>query len=263
MEHPPLNKQTDMGKADKRTFLFSIDWYEVLADYPEGVRLEVYETIIRYASTGTFGELKPLAKMAFSFIKKEMDYNARQYEEVVERRREAGRRGGLTTQSKQDEANSSKAKQNQANLSKVKQSEANSSHNDNVNDNDIYLKEKTKKEKKQNYAENVTLTQSEYEKLCETYTEQAAKRMIEILDNYKGQDGKRYKSDYRAILNWVVGRYNEEIGKYGNGQHFTSSAKSAGGIASSPEHAAGAIPAATGAGPQPCDAEEKDYSERF
>ena len=34
--------------------------------------------------------------------------------------------------------------------------------------------------------------------------------MIEILDNYKGQNGKKYKSDYRAILNWVVKRYEEE-----------------------------------------------------
>lgn len=197
-----------------------------------------------------------------------MDYNARQYEETVERRREAGRRGAEATNGKmrQEAAKAAKAEfaeQEAAKVGNVRQNAAKPGHNDNVNDNDIYLKEKTKKEKKQNYAENVTLTQSEYEKLCETYTEQAAKRMIEILDNYKGQDGKRYKSDYRAILNWVVGRYNEEIGKYGNGQHFTSSAKSAGGIASSPGHAAGAIPAATGAGPQPCDAEEKDYSERF
>ena len=42
--------------------------------------------------------------------------------------------------------------------------------------------------------------------------------MIEILNNYKGSKGKKYKSDYMAILNWVVERYNEELQK--NGQLF-------------------------------------------
>ena len=39
--------------------------------------------------------------------------------------------------------------------------------------------------------------------------------MIEILDNYKGAKGKRYKSDYRAILTWVVDRYNEDLTRNG------------------------------------------------
>jgi hypothetical protein len=34
--------------------------------------------------------------------------------------------------------------------------------------------------------------------------------MIEVLDNYKGANGKKYKSDYRAILNWVVERVERE-----------------------------------------------------
>jgi hypothetical protein len=39
--------------------------------------------------------------------------------------------------------------------------------------------------------------------------------MINILSNYKGSTGKKYKSDYRTILNWVVDRYNEKIARYG------------------------------------------------
>lgn len=31
--------------------------------------------------------------------------------------------------------------------------------------------------------------------------------MIEIISNYKNQSGMQYKSDYHAILNWVVDRY--------------------------------------------------------
>ena len=74
---------------------------------------------------------------------------------------------------------------------------------------------KADKAKKYKYAEFVTLTRDEYAKLCEQFGEDSAKRMIEILDNYKGAKGKRYKSDYRAILTWVVDRYNEEITRNG------------------------------------------------
>lgn len=72
-------------------------------------------------------------------------------------------------------------------------------------------KKKAQKAKKYDYAEFVKLTRDEYAKLCEQLTEPGAKRCIEILDNYKGQSGKKYKSDYRAILNWVVNRYEEEL----------------------------------------------------
>ena len=59
-------------------------------------------------------------------------------------------------------------------------------------------------------AENVTMTDAEYQKLIDKYGENDTSRLIEILDNYKGQSGKKYKSDYRAILNWVVDRLQEE-----------------------------------------------------
>jgi hypothetical protein len=33
------------------------------------------------------------------------------------------------------------------------------------------------------------------------------------LNNYKGANGKKYKSDYLAVLNWVVDKAKKE-GKY-------------------------------------------------
>ena len=54
------------------------------------------------------------------------------------------------------------------------------------------------------FAEYVSMTNAEYEKLVSTYGEANTARMIEKLDNYKGATGKKYKSDYRAILNWVT-----------------------------------------------------------
>ncbi len=72
------------------------------------------------------------------------------------------------------------------------------------------VKENKAKENKIKYAEFVTMTESEYQKLVENFGERATREMIVILDNYKGAKGKRYKSDYRAILSWVVKRYEED-----------------------------------------------------
>lgn len=79
---------------------------------------------------------------------------------------------------------------------------------------ELELKKKPKKgstpspEKKTSFAEFVTLTQTEYDTLLTNLeSEQAVKECIAILDNYKGSSGKKYKSDYRAILSWVVDKY--------------------------------------------------------
>lgn len=60
------------------------------------------------------------------------------------------------------------------------------------------------------YAEFVSMKESEYETLCSSYGKQATARCIEVLDNYKGAKGKRYKDDYRAILSWVISKVKAE-----------------------------------------------------
>lgn len=102
----------------KKSFLFNVEWHEVLKDYPAEVRLEVYEAIIRYCGSGTLSEMKPLAKMAFAFIKREIDYNENRYQETIEARRAAGRKGADKTNGKR------------------RQTSAKTADNDNVYDND-------------------------------------------------------------------------------------------------------------------------------
>lgn len=60
------------------------------------------------------------------------------------------------------------------------------------------------------WAEFVFLTNDEHDKLLATHGTVDTNRLIEILDNYKGQSGRKYRSDYRAILNWVIPRLKEE-----------------------------------------------------
>lgn len=82
-----------MAEKQKKSFVFNVAWYEVLKDFEPEVRLEVYDAIIEYVASGKLSELKPLSKMAFSFIKKEIDYNNDRYQETVAKRSEAGKKG--------------------------------------------------------------------------------------------------------------------------------------------------------------------------
>lgn len=80
----------------RRSFLFNIEWVEVLDGYPKEVRHEVLDGVLEYMRSGKIIEMKPLAKMAFSFIKRELDYNNERYENMVSKRSEAGRKGGMS-----------------------------------------------------------------------------------------------------------------------------------------------------------------------
>ena len=70
-------------------------------------------------------------------------------------------------------------------------------------------KKKTPSSKKK-YAEAVTMTEEEYQKLTGQHTTAFVKKCIEVLNNYKLSSGKRYKSDYHTILNWVIERVSKD-----------------------------------------------------
>ena len=84
-----------------------------------------------------------------------------------------------------------------------------------------------KKVPKKMYAENVKMTESEYNNLVERYSEEGARWMITKLDNYKAARGMVYKSDYRAILNWVVKEWQKELNAKQNGNYNGRRYKSA------------------------------------
>jgi hypothetical protein len=70
-------------------------------------------------------------------------------------------------------------------------------------------KEKEKAEKI-GVAEGVYLLQSEIVKLEAKWGEKGYHALVMTLSSYKLSSGKKYKSDYHAILNWVEKRCSEE-----------------------------------------------------
>ncbi|MFR5508211.1 MAG: hypothetical protein ACLTKT_03225 [Clostridia bacterium] len=67
-----------------------------------------------------------------------------------------------------------------------------------------------KEEEKIHFAEFVSMTNAEYDKLVSTYGKDFVDQCINSLDNYKGSSGKKYKSDYRAILSWVIDKVKQK-----------------------------------------------------
>lgn len=112
-------------------------------EYPPEVRLEVYDAVVEYAASGKLSEMKPLSKMAFSFIKKELDYNKEKYDEVCNKRSRSGKEGATkrwSTENKGEKmANMANAKKNSKNskchfaMAKIADLDID---NDNENDNE-------------------------------------------------------------------------------------------------------------------------------
>ena len=107
-------------------------------EYPAEVRLEVYDAIIRYVASGTLSELKPLSKMAFSFIKKEIDYNNARYDDIIAKRSEAGRKGMQSRYAGEvtDNNKNNKCYQSVTKLTKPNKANLNDNVNDNVSSNE-------------------------------------------------------------------------------------------------------------------------------
>lgn len=63
-----------------RNFTFSLKWHTILTNYPVELRREVFDAVIEYVATGNIIDMQPLARIAFDFIRYEIDEKARRRE---------------------------------------------------------------------------------------------------------------------------------------------------------------------------------------
>lgn len=188
----------------KDKMIFHKKWRDAIKDLPAEVRLEVYDAIGQYAFDDKVQEfVSPMAKMAFVFIKVDIDTTTKRQDEISIKRRLAGKKGGKAKiNAKSKNKNKSIAETTQSLPEPPKQ--------------EVQPKAvRNEKLIKKQYAEYVLLTEEEYQNLVNQHGEDASQWMITKLDNYKASSGKKYKSDYRAILNWVIEDYYKTKG-YGS-----------------------------------------------
>ena len=76
------------------SFILYTSYYDIVGDLTDEQLGRLTRAIFAYAQDGTEIELPPVVRMAFSFIKKDMDHNDGKYQARLKARSDAGRKGG-------------------------------------------------------------------------------------------------------------------------------------------------------------------------
>lgn len=183
-------------KDEKKSFVLYCDYAEhvsLLTDEDAG---KLFKALFSYVNSGTIQELSPVASMAFSFIRSQLDRDRCKWEEIRKKRSEAGRLGGKSKGKKQNLAN-------EANAFFDNHSETNKA--DTVIVNGIVTDNANEKKIKHIYGsfKHVRLTDDEIEKLIADYGKPIIDDYIKRVDEYCQQFGKTYKDYNLTIRNWI------------------------------------------------------------
>lgn len=203
----------------KENFLLKKSQQEVFRELSDVDAGKLIKGIFNYVNTGD-SELDGYLKIVFIPIKDYIDKNEETYRKRCEINKLNGSKGGAP------KGNNNAKKEKQPKTTERLQKQPKTSEN-NMNNHISYITnhleekkdnrgmgEEEKKEtfnEKIHFAEFVTMTNVEYEKLVSTYGKKFADQCIKTLDNYKGSSGKKYRSDYRAILSWVVDKVKKDF----------------------------------------------------
>ncbi len=105
----------------KSTIVLHLDLYEPTRDLSLDQKGMIYDAIFRYSLGEEHQISNQVAKMAFDYIRANLDRASRRYSEIVEKRKESGRLGGVAkainaTKNIANVASAKSAKQTLANL---------------------------------------------------------------------------------------------------------------------------------------------------
>ena len=195
-----------MEDKQRESFLFYRDWWESLRDN-DAIRYEVYDAIMAKVFDNIEPEVSSMANMALKFIFPVIGRDNDKYNDVREKRKAAGRLGGLkkaeNIASVANLANGSKCQQSVANLANLA---------DNVNNN----KEKTPKgvKKEKEVAASAATPEDELKKRADVlyktlvpYISMYGKDMIRQFYDYWTEPNKsRTKMRYELERTWDTKR---------------------------------------------------------
>ena len=181
---------------DKKIVVVYIDWISIFEELNDDEAGKLIKQFFRYVNDKNPEAPDRLTKLLFEPIRQTLKRDLVKYED----KREKNRQNALMRWEKEN-ANACERIKKDANHADSDNDSDSDSDSDSVSD---------KKEKKTKYAEFVSLLKDEYDKLVCDHGEKNTKVLIDILNNYKGSNGKKYKSDYLAILNWVIDRAKKD-----------------------------------------------------
>ena len=138
---------------DKSSFLIYLDYEEqfnLLTDEQIG---QLMRAIIKYEKTREIPQLNGIVKMAFSFIKTQLDRDREKYEARCEKNRENAKKGGRPRKNQKDNLKANGFNENQMDAKKPDDDKEDEEDNEEDIDNDLLLKKKKKKKLQQRFIE--------------------------------------------------------------------------------------------------------------
>ena len=178
---------------------------------------KLFEAILEYQETGEVPEIDDLAvEIYFDLIKNQMDIDNKKFEETLEKRREAGKRGGRPKKQNQMDNSEADDKVVEPEVVEEKAKKANGfeeNQMDNKKTKSFFKKANGfSKKLNENENENVNENVNENEK-AEYINNAAAKNFFERfytkLSNYTKEIPK-FKAEYDAVLMSLISKYSQE-----------------------------------------------------
>lgn len=122
--------------AEKKSFVLYTEYEENLEELPDEELGQLFRAIFSYVNRGVVPELSASTRMAFSFIRKDLDRNQAKYEETCRRRAEAGIKSGEARRAKAKSAEQAGTKRTSVQfVQQNEQAGTKRTDNDNVNEN--------------------------------------------------------------------------------------------------------------------------------
>jgi DnaD/phage-associated family protein len=138
---------------DKSSFLIYLDYEEqfnLLTDEQIG---QLMRAIIKYEKTREIPQLNGIVKMAFSFIKTQLDRDREKYEARCEKNRENAKKGGRPRKNQKDNLKANGFSANQMDAKKPDDDKEDEEDNEEDIDNDLLLKKEKEEKLQQRFIE--------------------------------------------------------------------------------------------------------------
>lgn len=90
--------------ADKKSFVLYADYDEHFEELTDAELGQLFRSLFTYVNTGAVPEMERTVRMAFSFIRKNLDRDSEKYAETCKRRAEAGKKSGEARRAKAEAA---------------------------------------------------------------------------------------------------------------------------------------------------------------
>lgn len=138
---------------DKSSFLIYLDYEEqfnLLTDEQIG---QLMRAIIKYEKTREIPQLNGIVKMAFSFIKTQLDRDREKYEARCEKNRENAKKGGRPRKNQKNNLKANGFNENQMDAKKPDDDKEDEEDNEEDIDNDLLLKKEKEEKLQQRFIE--------------------------------------------------------------------------------------------------------------